>query len=188
MEVPAVPSIILESSMYKRMDMIGAKKQTSVLNNFGYTLIELVIVLVIISLIVALAVPNFDKILGSYQLDISAREMASDIRDLQQKALKTQISTFSMIWNKDSDTYYLMNNTTSYKTVQLPMDIDITAAPYYEPDSAYKMHFSISGRPSGVFGGTVTLKDRTTGKLKYVVINTLGRVRVSETYPNSYTE
>ncbi|MFA4884609.1 MAG: prepilin-type N-terminal cleavage/methylation domain-containing protein [Desulfotomaculaceae bacterium] len=163
--------------------MPDAKKQKlEVLNNFGFTLIEIAIVLVIISITIALAVPNFNKILGNYQLDISAREMASDIRDLQQAAVKSQTSTYLIMWNINTDTYYLCNpGTTAYKTVNLPSSVDLVNAPmtgYF-----YQLGFATSGRPIGGFGGTVTLRDKATGKNKYVVVDTLGRVRVSETYP-----
>lgn len=158
--------------------MSNSKKQTpDALNNLGFTLIEVMIVLVIISISVALAVPNFNKILGTYQLDISAREMVSDIRDLQQTAVKKQISTYSITWDIGSDKYLLCNTSfTAYKTVNLPSSVDLV--PNGELN---KLGFTTSGIPIGGIGGTIHLKDKFTGKDKYVKVDTLGRVRVSET-------
>lgn len=166
------------------MGMYGDVKKTPIfMNNLGFTIIEMVVAMLIISIAVAFAVPNFNKILGAYQLDISAREMASDIRDLQQTALKTQNSAYAIMWNTTADSYSLMNENTVNKTVQLPQNVDITEAPYISSEAAHKMHFATSGRPAGGIGGTVRLMDRNTGKYKFVIINTLGRVRVSETPP-----
>jgi len=156
------------------------KQQLWGINNFGIALIEIVIVLVITSIALALAVPNLSKVQANYQLDISAREMASDIRDLQQTAIKTQAATYSMMWNLGTDTYYLCNpGTTAYKTVKLPASVDLVNAPmtgYF-----YQMNFSANGRPQNGFGGSITLSDKRSGKKKYVIIDTLGRVRVSDT-------
>ncbi len=157
------------------------KKTSQVINDIGFTLIELMIVLVITSLLVALALPNFNRILGGYQLDISAREMISDIRDLQQAAVKTQISTYSVMWNTETETYYLRNTgTTSYKTVILPSSVDLVNVPM--TDDLPQLGFAKSGRPNNGFGGTVKLMDKNTGKNKYVIIDTLGRVRISDTF------
>lgn len=161
----------------------SSKQMPGVLNNYGFTIIEMMIVLIIISILIALTVPNFSRIMGSYQLDISAREMASDIRDLQQSALKTQNSAYAIVWNTTADSYYLMHENIVNKTVQLPQSVDIASAPYISSEAAHKMHFATSGRPAGGIGGTVFLMDRNTGKYKFVIINTLGRVRVSETPP-----
>lgn len=166
--------------------MPSAKTQTSVITNYlGFTIIEMVIAMLIVSIAVAFTVPNFNKIMGRYQLDISAREMASDIRDLQQAALKTQSSALAIMWNTTDDKYYLMNESTIHKTVQLPKSVDINSAPYVSNEAAYKMHFAATGRPAAGFGGTIMLIDRNTGNYKYIIINTLGRVRVSETPPES---
>jgi hypothetical protein len=83
------------------------------------------------------------------------------------------------MWNITSEEYYLMNESTVTNTVQLPDDIDIDTTNF----DANKMSIRNNGRPDNY--GTVTLKDRTTGKYKYVIINTLGRVRVSDTFPTS---
>ncbi|TEB17572.1 hypothetical protein Psfp_00444 [Pelotomaculum sp. FP] len=166
------------------------EKQTPMVqNNLGFTIIEMVLVMLIISIAVAFTVPNFKKILDAYQLDISAREMASDIRDLQQSAIKTQSTALSIMWNLSSGTYYLKNENTVIKSVTIPNSVEIIGAPFIPVEKLYKMRISVKGRPLGGyngtvegFGGTITLKDKTTKKYKDVVIDTLGRVRVSETY------
>jgi prepilin-type N-terminal cleavage/methylation domain-containing protein len=149
----------------------------SKIGSSGYTIIEMLVVMVIISITVAFAAPNFNKIIGAYQLDISAREMASNIRDLQQTAIKTQNAGLAMEWHTGLEEYYLKNENIVSKAVRLPNGIDIDRTDF----GANKMFIGKNGRPTSV--GTIFLKDSTTGRYKYVIVNKLGRVRVSETPP-----
>jgi Tfp pilus assembly protein FimT len=148
-----------------------------------FTLIETIVTMLILSIIIAIAMPNFNKILSNYQLDISAREMASDIRDVQQAAAKTQSSTYSIRWDTGTGTYYLHKSDLQYyKSVKLPSSIELSYTPL-EGDEFTKLNFNITGIPRSGFGGTVKLKDKSTGKEKFVIVNKLGRVRVSDTPP-----
>ncbi|TEB06633.1 hypothetical protein Psch_00165 [Pelotomaculum schinkii] len=163
--------------------MSPIEKQTPMVqNNLGFTIIEMVVAMLIISIAVAFTVPNFKKIIGAYQLDISAREMASDIRDLQQKIVKTQNTNYKVIWNIETETYLLSDGVIAYKTIKLPSGVDLFQSPVNQNNNNIpEMLFAASGRPANGFGGTVRLVDNNTGKNKYVFIDTLGRVRVSDT-------
>lgn len=149
----------------------------SLINKNGFSLIEIAIVFSVVCLMAAIALPNFAKINDSYNLGNSARLMASDIRSVQQTANKTESTAYNILFDTVYERYYLKNNLTPYKTVNMPSSVDLVSSNF----TGNNLIFAISGRPFGGIGGTVTLQDRKTGKLKYIIIDTIGRVRVSNT-------
>jgi len=152
-------------------------------NNFGFMLIEIIIVLIIVGLMVALVLPDFNKTIERYNLDNSARALALDIRSLQQAAIKDENTGFKIYFFTTSDTYsiiYFINNVNStHKTVKLPSSVQLYATNF----NGNTMEFAANGSPLHGVGGTVSLKDRKTGKFLYVIVDSIGRVRVSETPP-----
>ncbi len=151
--------------------------------NAGFTLIEIAIVVVIIGLVVAVALPDFNRTIGRYNLESSARELALDIRSLQQSAIKHESAGFKIVFNTVDDCYYLINTDeglTPYLTKNLPANVDLVNTNF----DGHDLICAANGRPYGGIGGTITLKDLKTGAFLYVIINTLGRVRVDDTPPS----
>lgn len=156
----------------------------SLLNNFGYTLVEISIVVIIIGIMVAIALPDFNKTIGRYNLDKSARELALDIRSLQQSAIKNEDTGFKIQFI-NTNTYRLAYFSVTQKTVKLPsgVKLDPGNTSLNITGNSNTLEFAATGRPFGGVGGHFSLKDQATGKSLYVIISTLGRVRVSETPP-----
>ncbi|OPX88401.1 MAG: hypothetical protein A4E53_02039 [Pelotomaculum sp. PtaB.Bin104] len=153
------------------------------LSSTGHSLIEIVIVLTIIGLIIAISLPSFSKTTGSYNLDNSARLLASDIRSIQQTAIKNESSNFNMLFSTAYDRYYLRNGITPYTTVNLPSSVRLVSVNGFVTPNNNKMGLAANGNPYNRFGGHISLQDRKTGKFLYVIVDSLGRVRVSETSP-----
>jgi prepilin-type N-terminal cleavage/methylation domain-containing protein len=152
------------------------------LNSYGFTLIEVAVVVVVISLVVAVTLPDFNKTIGLYNLESSARELASDMRSLQQSAIKNESAGFKIVFDVEEESYSLFNTDeglTAYLTKNLPANVDL----YNTNFDGHALICAANGRPAGGFGGTITLRDLRTGALRYVIINTLGRVRVDDTPP-----
>lgn len=151
-------------------------------NNSGFTLIEVVIVIIMIGLMVALSLPDFNKTISRYNLDSSARGLASDIRSLQQSAIKNESAGFKIMFNTSTDSYYLINTDvglSAYKTTNLPSTVDLVFTNF----NLNTLIFSANGNPYSRVGGHISLRDRKTGNFLYVIVDPIGRVRVSETPP-----
>ena len=62
------------------------------LNNKGFTFIELLVVAVILGILLTIAYPRLEKVRTRWELNGVARQMVSDIRKMQQKAVVEQIT------------------------------------------------------------------------------------------------
>jgi len=162
--------------------MIGKKV---VVNQSGFSLIEVMIVIVITGVIIAVVLPDFNKIIGRYTLECATRELAAEIRILQQNAIKNESAGFYMQFNDVMDSYCLINTDIGvdpYKTTKLPTGVDLTHTSFKQTNQN-RLLFAANGNPYNGFGGHITLRDRATGVSRYVIIDSVGRVRVSETRP-----
>lgn len=79
-------------------------------NNSGYTLIELIVVIVIIGIVLVLSVPVIQDTLLRDQLDKTARYIGNKIVDLRAEAVREQVDcqlhislTERLIWTATSD-------------------------------------------------------------------------------------
>lgn len=154
------------------------------LNDLGFTLVEVAIVLVLFGLMAALSLPDFNKAISRYNLDSAARGLTLDIRSLQQSTMKNESPDFYILFDTVNDKYYLKNGMNTYKTVNLPSSVHLVfVSGFRQPANNNKLEVAANGRPINGFGGHISLRERKTGKFLYVIVDTIGRVRVSETPP-----
>jgi len=143
----------------------------------GFTLVEIVIVLCIFSILLSVTLPSLQKKISEYRFEGAARQLVSDIRYLQQKALAESSGYYKI---KFYNSYYQLNklneSTNSYETikkVQLPKNTTF-----------YRLTFSsnimdISARGTAT-PGTITLYQSELDKYLYLKIAvTTGRIRLS---------
>ncbi|WP_003542133.1 prepilin-type N-terminal cleavage/methylation domain-containing protein [Desulfotomaculum nigrificans] len=156
--------------------------------NKGFTLVELVVVIMILGIITAMSMPNFGRPLSDYKLYTAARQLATDIRSLEQKSINladdkyNNYSNYIMFGSKNK---YLINEVIPstgdnvqviQRSVNLPSGIEIFLTNF----TNNMLVFNRSGGTSS--GGTISLKSTVTGKQLYVIVLTgSGRVRVSNT-------
>jgi|GEM_PF-1666473 len=153
------------------------------LNNSAFTLLELAIVIAVLGIIVTVSMPKFSGIISGYRLDSSAREMTLNIRSLQQAAIKSENTGFKVVFNTSTGSYHIYhfinNANVLYKTVELPSNVQLVFVNFYNST----LEFSINGNPIYRIGGHISLRDKVTGEFLYVIIDSIGRVRVSAEPP-----
>lgn len=144
----------------------------------GFTFLELLIVMIIFGILLTIAYPKFEREKARWELNAVARQMATDIRNWQQRAVVEQNSGLTLTIYENELIYRFKEDATIKETRDLSgilktMTINL-------PSNVKTINFGISGTTNNYC--TITLQNQF-GEYKYVVINSVGRVRVSSTRP-----
>jgi len=144
----------------------------------GYTLIELMVVIVIISLLLGLSLNGLYNLIQWNKLSTAAAMLSSELKDAQSKAFYQGVYYKLQFW-PTLDRYRIYKQTELTNDIILK-DIDLFNSNYTDD----KVYFYPNGVPS--MGGTVTLKNKR-GKILYVIMTPVtARVRVSPDPPENW--
>lgn len=142
----------------------------------GVTLIELLICIAILSIFTAMAIPRLGQSLEKQELENTSRQLAADIRWLQQLSTNAGVDTtaYIMLFNNTTPYgYYITANAQSIKKVIFPLSVSLSGSPSY-------ILFSQTGAPK-TGAQTISLNSKTLKKWKYVILAPVtGRVRISD--------
>lgn len=148
--------------------------------NKGFTLVEIIVCMLILSICMTLAWPILDRVYQSHALDSASSQLAWTLRSARSAAMMEGIY-------KDVRFYTPVN---SYKTSdgvrELPIGIKYAGTPTFPSrvGSIPACIFNSAGAPSG--GGTVVLKNKLNEK-RYVIVNPVaGKVKVSLDPPENW--
>lgn len=144
----------------------------------GYTLIELMVVVGIISLLLGLGINGLDYLIQWNKLNTAAALLSSELKNTQSRAFYEGV-WYKIEFRAFSDKYIIYKQTELYKDVQLE-DIDLFNTNFTND----RVRFYPNGVPS--MGGTVTLKNKR-GKVLYVIMTPVtARVRISPDPPENW--
>ena len=139
----------------------------------GFTLIELVVAISLIAILFSISIPAFSLWNSSIKLSSSQKELISNLRLTQQKAITTQIN-HSVNFNTDTNSYFIIKkddgkiletvfqkNTISFSSINL------------NPSSS-EIEFNASGVPS------------STGEIS--IINNKNKTKAIEIQPSGFAK
>jgi type IV fimbrial biogenesis protein FimT len=159
----------------------------------GFTLIEMMIVIGVIGILSAIAIPNFINSLPDYRLRSATRDIVSCMQEAKLRAVKDNARVV-IIFNQNSESYVsfidsvppggnwaLDGTETIVKQVTLPSGIDIQSNPNpFPPPANFTYTYGFNNRGlSANTGGTIQM---INNKLNYsrVVINFAGNIRTEQ--------
>lgn len=144
----------------------------------GFTLVEVLAVGLVLAVLAMVAVPSFRQTIANRELNDAARQLAGDLRYLQQLSLNAPAGTLYTISFRNASPYgyYVVSNAAAsskaLQTVSFPTSVALTAPPG-------TVHFNSRGVPDS--GYQITLKSNVIKKFKYVYVEgAVGRVRISD--------
>jgi len=147
-------------------------------NQRGFGMVEVLIVLSVLGIIAGLAIPRFNSSISQRELDIAARELAADLRWMQQTSVNSSGGAPSLgiasdplpsisFYTTSPYGYYITINSKTVKKNILPASVQITGN--------YK---TISFGINGYLNSPVTIKLRSGTYFKSVIVDAAGRVRI----------
>jgi len=122
--------------------------RSSICNRDGFTLLELIIVILLISLIIGLSAVFLAGTLSSTSLDAVAREMVTTIRHARNLARSTGKSR-SIIINLDSGVYSIEGEAER----DIPEGVNIMVMDNLRGEEVREGTYSIAFNPIGTMGG-----------------------------------
>ena len=173
--------------------LLGGKKMAMVRKNSGMSITEVMVVIAIVAILSAIAVPNYIAWLPKYRLSTSARDILSDLEHSRGTAIKynayvvfefdtTNNSYHSWVdngalgnknnWNQDGDER-------SIRSRRMPWDVDISAVSF--PNDRVRLNGNgfpetEPDPPAALGGGTITLTNNTGTQV--VELRTGGKARI----------
>ncbi len=146
---------------------IDPRSRPGVCLKLGFSLIELMLVMAIVAVFSAIAVPRFSQSTDRYRVDAAARRIEADFQLARTRARITS-STLTIVFDIANDRYSIagladLNQSSSIYTVELsnaPYQADLTAAVFAE---GAKISFNGYGVPggAGIIVVTVGKQQRT---------------------------
>ena len=140
----------------------------------GFTFIEMLVVLAILALVVALAVPKLGDSTARREIDSTARQLAADLRWMQQLTVNSGSEAIPRLVFASAEPYQysVMVASHSVKSVRLPASVAVVNA---------VVSFNINGLPVLPHGMGTTIKlnsRKITGLSRHVIIDSAGRIRI----------
>ncbi len=149
----------------------------------GFSLVELLAVLVVVGIVTALAAPNLTRWIENYRVKAAARQLVGDLQSVRMKAISEKVDhRISFDNGNRSYTLQKWNSTSSlWNQVGITRSLASDGNPYFQRGvnmadnfTNHVATFSTSGSVSS--SGTVTLSGASYSK--NVTVTLIGRVSI----------
>jgi prepilin-type N-terminal cleavage/methylation domain-containing protein len=141
----------------------------------GFTLIEIIVVVALIAILSTIILPDFKGSLRDYKLNFAARQMAQNIKLVQQKAMSEGIP-WRVVFESSRNCYRINQGFKSWKQINLPDGVEFAYIGFSEK--------TLTFYPSGAAVPAGSIKITNRDKSLYVIVSVAtGRVRISENPP-----
>lgn len=133
-------------------------------NSHGFSLFELVITIAIMGILMAIAMPNWTRLVPDYELNNSMRQIQSELHSIKMRAAAENIS-FQLVYLQDATAYMIQRDSQPVQSKPLAPGTAITKAG------------TIAFSPRGTASGNRVRLQNGQGSCRQVVVSATGRVR-----------
>jgi len=142
---------------------------------YGFTLLELMIVIAVMGILATIAAPNFMRYMAERRLNGAARMVMSDLMNARMLAV-TLNRNVQVTFSTSASAFYTYDavGTAAVRNIQTGFGYqDVTVS------ATSNLTFAPTGRLSGSFGSTVTLTSTALTQPKTVTVSSAGRVAIN---------
>jgi len=143
----------------------------------GFTLIELIVIIAIVAIFAAIAVPNFLSYMPKHRLNGAARQVMGDLMAARMKAVKENLTVTVTYVN---DHKYKISTASEDKTINIQSNYrDVTIGSVSSDSFSSNSFSSISFLSRGTSNtGSIGLTNLTDSKK--VTVSIAGRVKITD--------
>jgi prepilin-type N-terminal cleavage/methylation domain-containing protein len=131
----------------------------------GYSLIELVVALTLMGVVTTIALPSWNKLLSSYELDSSVRHFQSELHLIKMRAVAENVG-FQLVYSSGTAHYKIQRESTIVVTKPMPAGVAVINGG------------TISFSPRGTAAANRIKLRSSDGTCKQVVVSPTGRIRI----------
>jgi type IV fimbrial biogenesis protein FimT len=131
----------------------------------GYSLIELIATMAMAGILAAIALPSWNRLLPSYQLDSSVRQFQSELHNIKMRAAVENVG-FQLVYTNGAANYTIQRDSAVLVSKPLPTGVVVTNGGI------------ISFSPRGTASANRIRLRSSDGTCKQVVVSPTGRVRI----------
>ncbi len=142
--------------------------------NKGFTLVEMVVVTVLISIVAAVSMPFLLRSLYGWQMETAAWQLVTEIRMVQQLAINGEDQRRPILFDSNANLYRVHKDTVVIKEKKLPSGITFDSIAFVKN----KLAFNLEGVPTA--SGDIILRNHYGHKYYIRVLPVTGRVKAGK--------